>query len=157
MVSFFLVAFAFLVDEAFFVVLSSLFALAVSFFFVEEAFEEALVFEAETVEEALPSFPGSVDTSVTTLPCSSVTVSPFSSVTGMVASLSVYFFEEQDAKANATVIIITTANKAAIIFFININYINALNDASLGILQSPLGLSETEPTFGESGIQERLN
>ena len=68
MVSFFLAISAFLVDEAFFVVLSSLFALAVSFFLVEEAFEEALPFETETVEEALPSFPGSVDTSVTTLP-----------------------------------------------------------------------------------------
>ena len=30
-------------------------------------------------------------------------------------------------------------------------------EASLGILQSPLGLSETEPTFGPSGRQERLN
>ena len=30
-------------------------------------------------------------------------------------------------------------------------------DASEGIRQSPLGESETEPTLGPSGIQERLN
>ena len=32
-----------------------------------------------------------------------------------------------------------------------------LPDASGGIRQSPLGLSVTEPTFGPSGMHERLN
>ena len=32
-----------------------------------------------------------------------------------------------------------------------------LPDASDGIRQSPLGLSVTEPTFGPSGMHERLN
>mgnify|MGYP002512407217 CR=1 FL=1 len=38
-----------------------------------------------------------------------------------------------------------------------IDYLNEENDASDGILQSPLGLNEILPTFGPSGKQERLN
>jgi len=36
-------------------------------------------------------------------------------------------------------------------------YIHSPKEASLGIRQSPLGESETEPIFTPSGRQERLN
>jgi len=35
--------------------------------------------------------------------------------------------------------------------------IHILKEASLGMRQSPRGESETEPTFGPSGRQDRLN